>query len=387
MTEPNWATELGVHESDEAFEAELAEELDGEGSQLTNRNPFSSFWGVVRSVVTRPVRALEGLMVAVVPMGFLRYAKGAWLDAKLPEFGAERKPGFKARGNITFSRAGTVGNVNIPAGTIVASGVLADGTRKRLVSLAPALLPDGSSEVDVLCEAEQVGAAYNLPDDTYVELVTTISGIDAVTNAEGWLTVAGVNRELDQEAIDRVIEGQKSGGEGWIGGDKTYLDLAKNFPGVVDAYVDGSEPRGRGTVDIVILGGAGIPTLQLINDLAAHLDENGKPITDDVAVVGPSPVTVDVDAEAVAYTNDPRTNGAIQTAVEGVLDSFFSFGIGGQFLKLGQDYVLAQVASACVTQAGVKDLRFTTPAANVPIAFNEFAAAGTRDVTVTREDP
>jgi uncharacterized phage protein gp47/JayE len=387
VTEPNWAQELGVHASDDALEAELATELDTEGSALTNRNVFSSFWGVVRNVVTLPIRALETLMVAVVPMGFLRYSRGAWLEVKAIEFGMAKKPGIKARGNITFSRAGIVGNVNIQAGTIVSTRVLADGTRKRLVSLAAAVLPDGGSQVDVLCEAEQAGAVYNLPEDSYTELVTTIGGIDAVTNGAAWQTVAGVDAEADEVLIGRVIEGQKSGGEGWTGGDKTYLDITLDFPGVVNAVVDGSQPRGRGTVDVVIMGGGGPPTLQLIDDLTAKLDEEGKPITDDVLVVGPTPVTVNVAAEAVAYTTDPRTDGAIQALVEGILDGFFSYGLGTRYLKLGEDYVRARVAGAAVQDAGLKNLRFTMPAADVAIATNQLAAAGTRVVTVAREAP
>jgi uncharacterized phage protein gp47/JayE len=387
VTEPNWAQELGVHASDDALETELAAALDTEGSALTNRNAFSSFWGAVRNVVTLPIRALEGLMVAVVPMGFLRYSRGAWLVAKVVEFGMAKKPGIKARGNITFSRAGVAGNVNIQAGTIVSTGVLADGTRKRLVSLGAAVLPNGSDHVDVLCEAEQAGAAYNLPQDSYTVLVTTIAGIDAVTNGTGWRTVAGVDEEADTVLIDRVIEGQKSGGAGWTGGTKTYLDIALNFPGVVYAIVDGSQPRGRGTVDVIVMGGAGPPTTQLIDDLTAELDEQGKPITDDVLVAAPTPVTVNVSTQAVAYTADPRTDGAIQILVEGIVDSFFGYGVGSRYLRLGEDYVRARVTGAAIQDAGLKTLRFTTPAADVAIAANALAVAGTRVVAVVREDP
>jgi phage-related baseplate assembly protein len=269
----------------------------------------------------------------------------------------------------------------------VATGVLADGTRKRLVSLAPAVLPDGGSEMDVLCEAEQVGAVYNLPDDAYVELVTGVAGIDAVTNGTGWLTVAGVDEEDDQVLIDRVIEGQKSGGEGWIGGDKSYLDITLDFPGVINAVIDGSQPRGRGTVDVIIMGGAGVPTGGLIADLTAELDERGKPITDDVLVRAPTPVIVNVDATAVAYTTDPRTDGAIQTLVEGILDSFFTYGVGSRFLTLGEDYVRARAAGAAIQDVGLKNLSFTTPVADVAVGTGDLAVAGTRAVIVTREAP
>ena len=156
MTEIDWAKEIGVHADEAALESELATQLDTEGSALTNRNAFSSFWGVVKQVVFAP-KALEALLVSTAPMGFLRHSSGVWLEEKLKDFGKSLKPAIKARGDIAFSRTGTAGNVNIPAGTIVATPTLADGTIKRVVSLAAAVLLDGQSSVDVLCEAEAEG--------------------------------------------------------------------------------------------------------------------------------------------------------------------------------------------------------------------------------------
>lgn len=387
MTEPDWATEIGVHADEAALESELATQLDAEGSALTNRNAFSAFWGVVKQVVFAPILALEKLMVAVVPMGFLRYSSGVWLDEKLKEFGKTRKKVVKAQGNLTFSRTASAGNVNIPSGSIVATQTLADGSVKRFVTLADAVLPDGDTSVDVLCEAENEGIAYNVPDDSLTELVTSISGIDAVTNATGWLVTAGVDKELDQSAIDRTLEEQESGGEGWIGGDQTYLTLAENFTGVVDAFVDGSQPRGQGSVDVIIIGGAGQPTQQLIDDLTAELEEEGNPITDNLLVKGPTEITVNQDLDAVALISDPRSDADIKTATEAILDGLFTYGVGSDFFKVGQDYVQGQVAQLCIDGAGLKTLRFTTPAADVVIASGELAVAGTRAVAVVREDP
>ncbi len=387
MSEINWATEIGVHADEAALEAELAAQLDTEGSALTNRNAFAAFWGVVKAAVLAPILALETLLVAVAPMGFLRYATGAWLDEKLKEFGQTRKAAVTAQGNLTFARAGSSGNVNIPLGTIVATGTLADGTIKRFVSLADAVLADGQTSVQVLCGAEDEGLAYNLADDALDVLVTPVTGVETVTNGAGWLTTAGVDEETDQEAIDRTLAAQLSGGEGWTGGEQTYLLLAENFAGVVDALVDGTQPRGQGTVDVVIMGGAGLPTQDLIDDLTAHLEDNGNPITDNLLVKGPAEITVNQDVDAVALTGDGRTDSAIQAEVETLLDGLFTYGVGSDFLKLGQDYVQGQVAKMCIDGAALKTLRFNTPAADVAIAADELAVAGTRAVAVIREDP
>ena len=159
MTEPDWGPEIGVDADEAALEAELATQLDAEGSALTNRNALSSFWGVVKQVVFKRILALEQLLVDTAPMGFLTHSAGVWLDEKLKEFGKTRNPAVTAQGNITFCRTGTTGNVNIPAGTIVSTQTLADGTTKRFVSLADTLLADRLSSVDLLCEAEAEGIA------------------------------------------------------------------------------------------------------------------------------------------------------------------------------------------------------------------------------------
>lgn len=386
MTNPNWATEIGTHADEAALEQELADQLDAEGSALTNRNANSSFWGVVKRAVLAPILALEGLLVQVAPMGFLRHATGGWLDEKAREFGVTRKAAVAAQGNVTFSRTGASGNVNIPAGSIVATGTLADGTRKRLVSVADTVLPDGETEVEVQCRAEGVGTSHNLAAGAYTELVTPIGGIETVSNGAGWLATAGVDEESDAELIARIEAGQLSGGEGWIGGSQTYLDLANNFTGVVNAIVDGGQPRGQGSVDVVIIGGAGQPTQQLIDDLTAHLEAEGNPITDNLLVKGPDEVTVNVDVDAVALTGDSRTAAAIQAKVETLLDGFFTYGAGSDYLGLGEDYVRGRVAARCIEEAGLKTLRFTTPAADAVIAAGELAVAGTRAVTVIREE-
>ena len=387
MTEIDWASEIGAHADEAALEAELAASLDAEGSALTNRNAFSSFWGVVKRVVLAPILALEGLMIAVVPQGFLRYSTGAWLDEKLKEFGKTRKAAVKAQGNVTFSRTGSSGNVNIPAGTIISSLTLADGTVKRVVSLSDTVLPDGATTVDVLCQAEQEGAAYNLAAGAYTELAAPVAGIEAVTNGASWLVTAGVDAEIDDAARQRVFDDQAAGGEGWIGGGATYLSIANNFSGVVDAVVDGAQPRGQGSVDVIIIGGAGQPTQQLIDDLTAEYATQGQPPTDNLLVRGPTDITVNVDVDAVVLNSDTRIDAAIQTAVEALLDSLFTYGTGSNYLNVGQDYVLGAVAKLAIEQESLKTLRFTAPGADVAIATGELAVAGTRSVTVVREDP
>lgn len=383
----DWATEIGVHADEAALEAEVATRLDAEGSALTNRNALASFWSMVKKTVFAPILSLEALLVATAPMGFLRHSSGVWLVEKLLEFGKTIKAAATAQGNITFSRVLTSGNVNIPLGTIIATKTLADGTVKRFVTLADTVLTDGLGSVDVPAQAENEGIEHNVPDDALTELITPITGIDAVTNAAGWLVAAGVEKETDQAAVDRTLADQQSGGEGWIGGHQTYLSLANNFTGVVDGLVDGSQPRGQGSVDVIIIGGAGQPTQQLIDDLTAELEDRGNPITDNLLVKGPADVTVNQDVDAVALIGDARIDAQVKSDTEGVLDSLFTYGVGSNFLGLGEDYVRGQVARLCIDQAGLKTLRFTDPSADVAVPAGGLAVAGTRTVTVVREEP
>ena len=196
-------------------------------------------------------------------------ATGEWLDTHAAQVDESRKPATKARGNVLFLRGDQTGNVRIPAGRIVRTQPDGKGDIYRYVTDELAVLPEGAASVAVPATAEEYGQGANAAVGQICELVTPVEGISGVTNAADWLIEEGADAESDTSLRRRyVLAWQRQAGVTRA----AYEAAALSVPGVVDVYVADQHPRGEGTVDVVVMGTAGMPTSSLLSDVRAALD-------------------------------------------------------------------------------------------------------------------
>jgi len=222
-----------------------------------------------------------------------------WLDLHCRQVGLARKSATKAAGTVHFTRTGTSGNVNIAAGRVVRTPVDASGNRYRYVTTAAAVLPDGATEIAVPVTAEEYGVAANATVGQISEVVTTIDGVDGVENRSGWLTSEGTDAEDDDSLRQRYQLAWKM-----LNGctKYAYQAWALEVTGVVSATILDQHPRGEGTVDVLIVGSAGLPTQQLLDRVTANIMGTGAgdekyPINDDVQIRAPEAVNVSFTGE------------------------------------------------------------------------------------------
>lgn len=262
----------GIPTDEAAIAAKFDEELDDAGLSINNASPYSPFWTVISSFFITPVVWLirEVLIKTLMPQFFLKTAKGIYLELWAWAYNVERKQATKASGNITFSRVFNVGDLVIPAGTIIQSPAI-NGTVYQLKTVADTTIPDGQTSMDVLCEALATGSAYNLADGYYSVQFDPLPDIASVNNGTGWLLLPGTDTEVDDELRTRCRIQFNTLGHYHT--DAVYKTIMAQFPGVKveNIYFVHDAPRGPGTADAYILFEQDAPAETYIDDINNYI--------------------------------------------------------------------------------------------------------------------
>ncbi|MGY2226470.1 baseplate J/gp47 family protein [Pseudomonas gingeri] len=261
-------TEAGLRQ---AWEAEVA----AQDCKLSNTSAWSPFWRVVTALVTKPVLWILDFFVAtVLPNFFVKTAKGAWLDMLAWAVNVERKGASKAKGRLLFTRMAAGGALEVPAGTVVQSAAI-NGHAYELVTITAGSFTDGQLQLEILVEAVDTGAGFNLAPGYYAILPTPVPGIAQVVNNDGWLTAPGADPEPNDELRLRT-RNQFSAVNQWHT-DAVYRAMISAFPGVRPdgVYFLHGAPRGPGSANAYVLFEAGVPAEAYLAQINAHIRDLG----------------------------------------------------------------------------------------------------------------
>jgi uncharacterized phage protein gp47/JayE len=334
--------------------------------QISDMNPGS----VIRSFCEASANSIEEVYVAVY-LGFRRELE--FLKERAFDFA--RKTGTKASGSVVFSRTSSSGDVTIPTGT-----KLKTNSGLRFVTQEDGLIANGftsSSAVDVI--AEDVGKAYNVASSTVVIIEEDISGVDSVTNSNPM--VNGVDVESDYAYHSRFQAYMEGLGKANIAGlvagalsvdQITAASVVEHFPPIANVnahlYVDDGSTGGVSTDKLA--------EVQLVIDGDGSAEYPGyRAAGVNVVVAKPTAVVQNVTLTVYAITSGVDTSkmaSDVQTAITDYING----------LGIGDDIIHAELIQRVMEVFGVFDCSISTPAANVSIAGNQVARAGTITVTV-----
>lgn len=247
-----------------------------ENLPYNNKAEISPFWRGITALVTTPVLWIvkELLLKQILPNMFLRTATGVWLNMFGWAVDLEIKAAKKAKGNLLFSRVNTVGDLVIPANTIVKSPLI-NGRSYHLKTLATAIIADGVASISVAAEAVEAGEGYNLPAGYYAILQVPIAGINAVTNSADWLTSAGADEESPDDYRMRIRNQVTAVNQ--FHTDAVYLKIITTFANINtrNVFFEHGAPRGPGTANAYILMDVGQPSSELIAEIESHVMDAG----------------------------------------------------------------------------------------------------------------
>ena len=304
----------------------------------------------------------------LIPQCFPLYATGPWLDLHAASVMLERKSALQARGTVIFTR-NRAGNIRIPAGRLVRTKPDGLGEIFRFVTTTETVLPESDESVSVPAIAENYGQAANVTAGAICEIVTSIDGIGAVTNAVDWLTAEGADEESDHSLRRRYFLRWMS-----ISGLNKYFyeSLALGVPGVDAARVHDRHPRGQGTVDVYVKGSAGLPTPGLLSQVTEVIEAE-KPQIDDFLVLAPTPMPVDVTLTLEITQGEPA---ALAASVENRLRALFHSpvrDIGVPLLNIGEDLTHSRLTHEGMKSRGIKRVLIESPAADLDVGFGGLA--------------
>lgn len=246
------------------------------GSPYNNNSDYSPFWRAISGLITAPVLWIvrDLLLKLLLPNMFLRTATGVYLELFGWAVDAPIKKAAKAKGVLVFARLLPAGEVVIPAGTIVQSPVI-NGKTYHVITLANATMLDGVASVEVMCEAMETGAGYNLPAGYYAILPVAVPGIDSVTNTANWLQSAGADIEAPDDYRERIRNQFTAVNQYHT--DSVYTKIITTFANINtrNVFFEHDAPRGPGTANAYILMDVGQPSPQMLSDIEAHLMAGG----------------------------------------------------------------------------------------------------------------
>ncbi|MFH2064995.1 MAG: baseplate J/gp47 family protein [Pseudomonadota bacterium] len=316
--------------------------------------------GIVRGLIeiwSWGLYQVYSFLAFVLKQASAETATDLWLDWHCAQVELTRKPASKAAGTVIFSRAGTVGNVPIPAGRIVKTRPDGAGMVYRFVTTASVVMADGNIEISVPVIAEEYGMASNVTAGQISEIATVIDGIDSVTNDVSWLTSEGTDRETDDSLRNRYRLKWKEGS----GVTKyAYESWALTVTGVESVTILDQHPRGQGTVDVVIQGSAGVPTQELIDNVTDAISEL-YPINDDYLVRSPYTEEVHISAELVLRSGIPEDIiAAAENRIRALFEAVSTIPDVIR-LQIGEDLTMDRLIATIMAVPGVKKINWTYP--------------------------
>lgn len=268
--------------------------------------------------------------------------------------GITKKAAAAAAGTVRFfGAAGTP--VNAGQQVFTAQSVYVQATTSGVVGVG--------GSVDLVGIATVAGAAGNLSANTAATVNAPPAGI---TGAATILTMTGgADVESYDSLLARLLLWLSEEAQG--GNSVDYKRWTLAVPGVARAYVFDVR-RGAGTVDVVPMPAAGLPSAPLLAAVQAVLDVKrpvGMRNTSPVLALAPTPI---ITAVTATFAIAPGyTLAGLLPALTAAIDAVFAT------LAPGNTLVRNELIAALMNVPGVTDVTLAAPAANVTSSVTSLA--------------
>jgi uncharacterized phage protein gp47/JayE len=287
---------------------------------------------------------LEALRLQIAKSGFLDFAEGDYLDLLgQSAYGLSRKQATFARQKFTLTAQAGFGPYSIQPGQLW----VGDAQGLRFNNLSGGTLPLGGT-LDLEFRAESPGAAYNLPIGSGTIMFTPLPGVTIVNTA---VLEAAIDKESDAAYRERC---RLRWGELGYGATRAAYEswALSSTPSITKVRVLDNNPRGQGTVDVVVWGEGGLgPGAVAAAD--AYIQQR-KPLTANVQVYAATQVNI-------AVTATIRLRAGVLTQVQAEVASRLA--AFQQSLPIGAIVYRSALVEALFV-ANVLDVALTAPSAD-----------------------
>lgn len=295
---------------------------------------------------------------------FPQTARGDYLDYHATLRGLYRNTATRAQGTLRFSLTEVQNEaLSIPKGSVCMNAGLV-----RFETTQAATLDKGALFVDVPAQAVELGRGGNVPEGSVRTMALAPLGISSCSNPLPF--VGGVEQEEDEVLRSRVLDSFRRMPNG---ANAAYYEReALSFEGVVAAKALGRS-RGRGTVDVVLATATGQPGAELLQKVAAHLEER-REIAVDLRVLAPTMVTLDLSVQIKVRAGVDSSE--VKKQVQAALSAYFD----GR--RLGERVLRVQLGQMVYAIPGVDNYNILKPAQDLEVQRGQLPKLGVLTVEV-----
>ena len=306
----------GLPMDEQAAQTQWQAQLKEQNIQVANNSPFGPFWRTVEALITKPVVQLfNWIAQQLMPDLFIMTAsRNALIERHGPARNVFIQAGVKAQGILTFTRIDTVGESAVVAGTQVVTDVLGD-TVYRLTLLQDVYFSDGQSTAYALAEAQNTGAAFNLPAHAYRYFTEQQEGI-TVTNNNDWLIKPGSDDESTEHYRLRIRNVFGTAARWHI--NAVYKQIIASFAVPIDNIeIQNGAPRGPGTANAYIYLDVGSVPTALLSAINQHIRTSGHHgLGDDFMVYAMATTGFDITVTYKLHTQSDSIKSELTTFIQ-----------------------------------------------------------------------
>lgn len=343
----------------------------GRAEQILNRPDLQVLEGDISEMLIKAAAAMADKCVEFTATSFretfIDGASGqALTDLVNDHWNLQRQVAVNATGTVSFTRVSATGpSGNIPAGTVVATAINANGEDFRYVTdslLAFALDQQGPLTVNIT--AQITGRESNVTALGNVDRIID-SLFDSFTVTNTTAVAGGAPEESDPDLRQRAREFPSTLRRG------TLAALEFGAKEVAAVKLAAAFEDAAGLVTIYVSDIDGNSTAQMINDAQIEIDTNWRCGGTVVTVLGGSPIVTNVDYTLTVRpgTDVTALETPIVAAIEGVMNK----------LKQGETLFLTALRTAIqnVDIDNITNVTINLPAANIDPLDSQVIRPGT----------
>ena len=336
---------------------ELLAYLDSVGFTATSWQPGSKARHVVQ-LMARLRASLSNTTLLITKGRYNDTAEGDWLTLKSrSDFNNDRVAAVAAQIRVKFADPNGAGPFTNAASDLIVKDE--DGATYR--SIDALSLPRNATNVQIRFNAEVPGASSQ---PSSVTLVTSLAGVD-VTLVE--IIRPGADPELDDRLRDRNRSKWSTLSQA-APGDAYRTWAMEADASVTRVWVDDLNPRGPGTIDVIIAGVGGALPSGVSDTVTAYI--NGgidgvyrRPLTANVAVH--SAINYTVNVTGTLYSQASYDLTTIRTTVHAAINAYIST------VAVGGTVLLAELYRRIMAVDGVRNVQLTSPSTDLTVTAGQ----------------
>ena len=332
---------------------ELLDDLADDGFTATSWQVGSKARHIVQ-LLARLKASFTNTRLLIAKGRYNDTAEGHWLTLKASsDFNNIRAPAVTTQIRVRFDDPLSVGPFSADIGDLVVKDE--DGATYR--SIDALSLSEGATNVQIRFEAEVPGAAAR---PSSITAVTPLAGVD-ISLFE--IIRPGADPESDTRLRDRNRSkwstlSQAAPGDAY----RTWAMEASDA--VTRVWVDDLNPRGPGSIDLIIAGVGGALPGSVATTVTSYI--NGgvdgvyrRPIGANLLVLNATNATINVTGTVYSYSS--YSLSAIQTAANAAANDYIST------VDVGGTVLLAELYKRIMGVPGVRNVVITAPIADVTV--------------------